>query len=226
MKNSLPFVCPSCGEQFTQETTGSPLPEYVDCPECHARIYNISPLGNFVTSLLMHRAQQELEDKDVTLAIILSAVAVEGQMAYLFFKWKKVDSFTFDIAKQWEKDWAEMRSIGKRMDGLSKFLTGISFDSFVQQKKTLLESALDDGHYDPATSFRDFFQEQFFERRNKIVHYGEVDFQESDGKLSLTLASSLIGLLNAMDQQRIAQMDIKHKEALESPPPSDAGCQD
>jgi len=218
MKNSLPVVCPSCGAQFRQETTGSQLPEHVDCPECHARIYNLSPLGNFVTSLLMHRAQQELDNKDVTLAIVLSAVAVEGQMAYLFFKWKKVDSFTFDVAKQWEKDWSEMRSIAKRMDELSKFLTGISFDSFAQQKKTLLDSALDDGHYDPATSFKDFFQEQFFERRNKIVHYGEIDFQESDAKLSLTLASSLISLLNAMDQQRIAQMEIKHKKALDSPP--------
>lgn len=178
-----------------------------------------------MTSLLMHRAQQELGNKDVTLAIILSAVAVEGQMAYLFFKWRKVDSFTFDIAEQWEKDWAEMRSIGKRMDELSKFLTGISFDSFAQQKKSLLKSALDDGHYDPATSFRDFFQEQFFERRNKIVHYGEIDFQESDGLLSLTLASSLIGLLNAMDQRRIAQMDEKHQKAVESAPPSDKGCQ-
>jgi DNA-directed RNA polymerase subunit RPC12/RpoP len=217
MKNSLPVVCPSCGEQFPQETTGSQLPEYVDCPECDARIYNISPLGNFVTSLLMHRAQQELQNKDVTLAIILSAVAVEGQMAYLFFKWKKVDNLTFDIAKQWEEDWTEMRSIAKRMDELSKFLTGASFDSFAQQKKILLETALNDGHHDPATSFRDFFQERFFERRNKIVHYGEIDLPESDGKLSLTLASSLLSLLNAMDRQRMAQMDIKHKEALDPP---------
>jgi len=173
----------------------------------------------------MHRAYQELQNEDVTLAVILSAVAVEGQMAYLFFKWKKIDSFTFDIAEQWEKDWTEMRSIAKRMDELSKFLTGISFDSFAQQKKILIASALDEGHYDSATSFRDFFQEQFFERRNKIVHYGEIDFQESDGKLSLTIASSLISLLNAMDQKRIAQMDEKHKKAIESPPPGDMGYQ-
>jgi hypothetical protein len=166
----------------------------------------------------MHRAQQELENKDVTLAVILSAAAVEGQMAYLFFKWKKVDSFVFKIEKQWENVWTEMRSIANRLNKLSEFLTGISFDSFAQKKKALLQSALDAGHYDSATSFRDFFQEQFFERRNKIVHYGEIDFQQSDGNLSLTLASSLISLLNAMDQQRIAQMDEKHKKALQSPP--------
>jgi hypothetical protein len=168
MKNSLPVICASCRCQFPQETTGSQLPEYADCPQCHARIYNISPLGNFVTSLLMHQAQQELGNKDVTLTIILSAVAVEGQMAYLFFKWRKVER-------------NNGRRIGPRCD--RKFLTGISFDGFAQQKKSLLKSALDDGHYDPATSFRDFFQEQFFERRNKIVHYGEIDFQESDGLL-------------------------------------------
>ncbi len=176
------------------------------------------PLGNVVTKLLMERAKQELANGDMTIAILLSAVAVEAEMAYLFLKWKKVDSFTFHIAEQWEKDWTEMRSIANRLDKLSTFLTGISFDGFAQRKKVLLQSALDAGHYDSATSFRDFFQEQFFERRNKIVHYGEIDFQESDGKLSLTLASSLISLLKAMDQQRIAQMDEKHKKALASPP--------
>jgi len=102
MKNSLPVVCLSCGSQFSQEISGSQLPDYADCPKCRARIYNVSPLGNFITSLLMHRARQEFQSKDVTLAIVLSAVAVEGQMAYLFFKWNKVDNFTYNITKQWE----------------------------------------------------------------------------------------------------------------------------
>lgn len=109
------------------------------------------------------------------------------------------------------------------MDDLSKFLTGVNFDAFAQRKKTLLQSALDNGHYNPATSFRDFYQGQFFERRNRIMHYGEIDFQESDGELCLTLASSLISLLNAMDEQRIAQMDEKHKRASASPPPRSIG---
>lgn len=99
MKNSLPVVCPSCGDQFSQDISGSQLPEHADCPHCHTRSYNVSSLGNFVTSLLMHRAQHELKNKDVTLAIILSTVAVEGQMAYLFFKWNKVDNYTFTIEK-------------------------------------------------------------------------------------------------------------------------------
>jgi hypothetical protein len=103
------------------------------------------------------------------------------------------------------------------MDELSKFLTEVNFDSFAQQKKALLQSALDAAHYDPATSFRDFFQDRFFERRNRIVYYGQIDFQESDGKQCLSLASSLVSLLNAMDQLRIARMDEAHKKALGSP---------
>ena len=187
MKNSIPVVCPSCKKQFTQGIIGSQLPDYADCPKCHARIYNVSPLGSFVTSLLMHRAQQELDNNDITLAIILSAVAVEGQMTYLFFKWKKVDNFSYEIAPEWEEDWTNMRSIGKRMDELSKFLAGVNFDSFAQQKKASLQSALSGACYNPARSLKDFFQEQFFEKRNRIVHYGEIDFKESDGQQCLNI---------------------------------------
>ena len=102
-------------------------------------------------------------------------------MAWLFFKWKRVDSFSRKTMPQWEEDWANMRSIGKRMDELSKFLTGVSFDSFAQQKKASLQAALNGAAYNSATSLRDFLQEQFFEKRNRIVHYGEIDFGETDG---------------------------------------------
>lgn len=218
MKNTLPVACAACGLQFRQDITGSQLPEYADCPKCHQRMFNVAPLGNFVTSLLIHRANQELQKKDVTLTIVLSTVAVEGQMAYLFFKWKKVDSFTVSTETQWESDWANMRSIGKRMDELSKFLTGISFDTFAQQKKASLEPALTEALYDPATWLRDFFQEQFFEKRNRVMHYGEIDFQGRDGKLCLLLASCLIRLLDMMDEVRIARMDERYKKVVQLPP--------
>jgi hypothetical protein len=208
----------SCGEQFTQEVIGSELPKYAECPRCHARIYNVSPLGNFVISLLMHRAKQELDNNDITLAIILSAVAVEGQMAYLFFKWKKVDSFTMSIKEQWSNEWTDMRSIGKRMDELSRFLTELDFDKFAEKKKALLQSALDESYYDPSTSFKDFFQKQLFEKRNKIVHYGEIDFQETEGMRCFSLGLSLLRLLDAMDNERIARMNEEHKKSLNGAP--------
>ena len=92
MKSSLPIVCRACSERFALEISGSNLPKYSRCPKCGAQGYNFWPLGNIVTLLLMERAKQELANGDVTIAVVLSAIAVEGEMAFLFFKWKGIDS--------------------------------------------------------------------------------------------------------------------------------------
>jgi hypothetical protein len=55
----------------------------------------------------MERARQELANEDTTIAILLSAMAVEGEMAYLFFKWKEIDSgrFPFGRTQDEEVEW-------------------------------------------------------------------------------------------------------------------------
>jgi hypothetical protein len=164
------------------------------------------PLGNVVALLLIERARQELAQDDISLAILLSAIAVESEMAYLFFKWKGIDSGkvlgnrTLEDKKEWEDKWAEMRSIGKRLDALSRLLTSKPFDEFARLKMDLLHHALLDN--DPATSMKDFVQEQFFDKRNDIAHYGNVDFQGEDGAQCLSLATALLKLLNVMDSTR------------------------
>ncbi len=127
-------------------------------------------------------------------------------MAYLFFKWKGIDAKklasdqTAQDKQQWEQEWANMRSIGRRRDDLSRFLTTKPFDEFARLNKKLLEPALTG--YNPAASIKDFAQEQFFDKRNDIAHYGKVDFQEADGKQSLSLATAFLSLLHAKDVTR------------------------
>jgi hypothetical protein len=119
MKVPIPVTCPACGKEFPLEVTGSNLPKYSLCPKCGTQTYNVWPLGNVVTKLLMERTRQELTNGDMTLSILLSAVAVETEMAHLFFKWKGIDSGkilanqTADDKEQWEDEWENMRSIGK-----------------------------------------------------------------------------------------------------------------
>jgi hypothetical protein len=164
------------------------------------------PLGNVATKLLMERAKQEFANDDMTISMLLSAVAVETEMAHLFFKWRGIDSGkvlanqTAADKAQWENDWANMRSIGKRLDELSRLLIGKPFDEFARSNKKLLESALTG--YKPAKSIKGYLQEQFFDKRNDIAHYGKVDFQEADGEQSLSLATALLNLLHAMDAKR------------------------
>ena len=215
MKFSVPVTCLGCNEQFTLEIQGGNLPRYAECPKCHARPYNMWPLGNVATLLLMERVKQELANDDSTVAIILSAMAVEAEMSYLFFKWKGIGSGKLPIQlgnedkDSWEKEWDEMRSVGNRLDGLSRLLTGIDFDKLAQQKKM---QPSDLKGFNPTTSIKRFFQEELFKRRNQIVHYGHLDFEKADAHQCLSLALALIRLLDAMDKLRIKRMDDAHEK--------------
>jgi hypothetical protein len=156
--------------------------------------------------LLIERAKHELTHNDVTMCILLSALAVEAQMAYLFFKWRGLDSEMLPAGqpphgrKQLEDEWAGMRSIGTRLEKLSQLLTKKAFDEFARLKFHLLKPALAD--YDPAGSMRDFFQDGFFEKRNRIAHYGEIDLEKPDGEHCFSSATALLSLLRAMDGTR------------------------
>jgi len=205
MKSPTTVPC-RCGKQIALEITGSELPDHAKCPDCGATIHLIAPLGNIATMLLMARAEHELSHNDATISTLLGAVAVEAEMAYLFFKWKGIDSGklpheqTPQDRKQWEDEWANMWSIGNRLEKLSLLLTKKPFDEFARLKINLLKPALA-GH-DPAASIKDFFQDQFFERRNNIVHYGQIDFVKTVGERCLLSATTLLNLLHAMDNTR------------------------
>jgi hypothetical protein len=201
------------------EVSGSQLPEYAKCSDCDASISLVQPLGNIVTMLLTARAKQELAHNDITICTLLSAVAVEAEMSYLYLKWRAIESQklpadqTLEDKKQWEEECTNMRSISKRLDELSRLLTGKPFDEFACLNKELFKPSLIG--YKPATSFKDFFQEQFFQKRNQIVHYGKIDFGEADGTQSLSLATALLDLFRAMDTRRINILDEAHKKARE-----------
>jgi hypothetical protein len=205
MKSSITIPC-RCGKQIPLEVTGSELPDHAKCVDCGIVTHLMEPLGNIVSMLLMVRAKQELAHSDFTISTLLSAIAVEAEMAYLFFKWKGIDSGKLPIQhtpgdkEQLEGEWADMRSIGKRLDELSRLLTRKPFDEYALQKKDVLKPALIS--HDPATSIKDFFQNQFFDKRNDIAHYGKIDFREEDGARSLSLATALLKLLHAMDSTR------------------------
>lgn len=214
MKSSLSVPC-HCGERVGLQISGSQLPKYALCSKCGAHTYLVAPLGNIVTALVMERVKKELENNDATVAIMLSAIAVEGQMSYLFFKWKKIDSGKLSITHgdedkgEWEKEWDEMRSIGKRLDELSRYLTDFDFDKFAKQNKMWLFPTLK--KFNPANSVKKFLQEQLFERRNRIVHFGYLDFEKEQADECFTLTLALIRLLDAMDKVRIKRMDDAHE---------------
>jgi hypothetical protein len=181
-------------------------------------MYGVLPLGNFVSQLIIGRAWEEIGKGDSTLAIVLSAMSVECEMSWLFFKWKEVDVMPIRTPcipaerEMWEHEWEEIRTIWKRLHELSLFMTGTDFDRFVSQKESVLfESIRHD--YDPQNNYmspKKFFQEQLFDKRNRIVHSGYIDFKQEEGEMCFALASALLQILRAMNVFRIKRMDEEH----------------
>jgi len=215
MKLPLPVICPACKNQFALDVYGSNLPEYTNCPKCGAQSRNLWPLGNAVTKLLMERAKQELVGGDVTITILLSSMAIEGEMAFLFFKWKGIDEKKLSHAiteadrERWGEAWKEFSSFKAQLDAVSKLLTREAFDKFALQNKGWLLPKLDG--YDPAAGIKQHFQNHFYRTRTRVVHYGEVDFQKPDGERCFSLAWALIMLFHAMDRKACELLDDGHR---------------
>jgi hypothetical protein len=216
MKFSFPVTC-GCGETFSVNVSGTQFPKTAHCPNCSSSIWLVEPLGNVVGMAILGRAATEVQRGDSTLAIVLGAMAVECDMAYLFMKWKGIDLMGTkmpgdDDRNEWERQWREdVRTVASRFDKVSGLLAGQTFDSFLAQNSGLLKPL--HKNY-PASksepSPKKFFIRELFHKRNRIVHFGEIDFPQADAEMCLTLATTLSQVLSAMDAQRRLALDAKH----------------
>jgi hypothetical protein len=59
-------------------------------------------------------------------------------------------------------------------------------------------------------SAKEFLIKELFHRRNKIVHFGEINFQRADAEMCLKLATTLSQSLRAMDAECCRDLDAKH----------------
>jgi hypothetical protein len=162
-------------------------------------------LGDFVAMQILNRASSELEHGDFTLVILLSAMAVECEMQRLFIKWKGLDQMRATATAMprqadedaWADEWRKLFSVKKKLDALSKLLTGEDFDSFVSTKYPAVSCA----------SPKDCFQKELFDKRNMIAHRGEIDFTQADGQRCFALSSTLRQIMKDMDAKRLALLD-------------------
>jgi hypothetical protein len=213
VKFSIPITCDDCGE-FLVDVNGTQLPKDAQCPECSKTIWLVEPLGNIVGMAIMHRAATELAGGDSTLTIVLAAMAVESQLAYLFMKWNRVDltlqrNPTDADEEEWEERWRDIRSVPVRFDKVSSLLTGKSFDSFLSANGDLLKSVRTQYQSSGEALAKDFFVKGLFHKRNRIVHFGKIDFQKSEAELCFALATALWHILVAMDAHCYRELQSK-----------------
>jgi hypothetical protein len=211
MKYAFPVPCQQCGENFLVNVNGEDVPDYAHCPACETSIYLIAPLGNVVGMAILGRASSEFTGADWTLTIVLSAMAVECQLAWLFTKWNRI---TLSLQHKptdaeeaaWEDEWRDIRAIAKRVEKISNLLTQKSFDEFIAENHSLVKS-LNAKYTNAATSHKEFFIQELFHRRNRIVHAGKIGSQKYEAEIALTVAMTMWQILDAMDKTRSKAME-------------------
>lgn len=219
MLSSFTVRC-QCGELLSFTASGTDLPKDGCCPKCDRSTFFVQPLGNVVGTRLLSRAASELDKGDFTLTIVLSAMAVECEMQRLFIKWKGMDWMrskatgnlpTSAEEDVWEEKWRQLFRINKKLDRLSKLLTGTDFDSLISKKAAAILSTVYTKH--PSlrsySSAKECLQQELFNKRNKIMHSGQIDSSQVDAEVCFELATALTNILKTMDEHRIALLDAE-----------------
>jgi hypothetical protein len=134
----------------------------------------VEPLGNVVGMVILGRASTELKNGDCTIAIVLGAMAVEYELAYLFMKWSGIELMSSRMPtdadeEEWERQWREdARSVAARFDKVSSLLAEQPFDSFLSQHGELLQ-ALHERYplSQTSASLKDFFVKELFHKQKQ-----------------------------------------------------------
>jgi hypothetical protein len=213
MKSSLKLLC-KCGYVITLDTIGTQRFKHPNCPECGIGIYLVD--DSVVGTRVFNRSRKELESGDFTLAIILTAMAIECELARLFMHWKEVElmserTATQNDSNEWEAEFRGWGSILARLDKVCHFVTNQDFDSFVSTDPQL-SALLTERHPESLTvgSPKKFFQEHLFWKRNQVVHFGKIDFTSSEAEQCVHIASTLFGILRQMDISKVKQFSETH----------------
>ena len=220
MKFFVALNCESCGAKLASLACGELTFPSEICPECGATIHIVDPVTfSIVASRLLLRGEAELNNGDFTMPIICGAMAVESALTSLFLKWKKMEHDSLDrptTATDREAWMSEYRvgtgrgGFAKSADFVSRYVTQESFDVFVTHSQAT--STLTSGSYAGVRNI----QGELFDKRNLIMHWGEVNHERTDAEKALSAARTAFALLGVMDKRRAAELQRKMRESLKS----------
>lgn len=225
MKIPIPIICPSCVNKFTLLSIGEDELPPATCPHCGTLIHIIERLSvSTIADRLLYRSQHELQEGDYTLSIICSAIAVETAFTQTFMKWKRLeyqketktqaDETQFNT---WESQYRKQSNFVSSANFVTQFLVGKTFDEFVEDfyarssTATLIKAEVP---RDKTRATIGHINGELFHRRNKIMHWGEVNYQHKDADIALHASYSAVAILKAMDNERNEAAERAWREGL------------
>ena len=176
------------------------------CPKCGELNGAIFDLDFTIGYRLLARSHYEhTARKDFSLAIVLSAMAFDCELARLFHKWKGIETLrkgSNPDPKAIEKEYRDIRSVRAKIKSVGRLLYSEGIDAFAcstPNVKTMIE-----GNFKSVRigSLASDFQKTVFEPRNRILHLGETKFEEADSARVFSIAKLGILVLQEMDKRK------------------------
>jgi hypothetical protein len=201
----------SCGGRYVFSAYGDASFGQATCTNCGQHGQLIDPLSVSVTAeRLLYRSKAELEKGNYSLSIVIGVMAIESYLTRLFLKFKGMDSdassFNLPTPEQeaeWEKEYPRSGGFSAPAGFVSQKLVERSFDEFVAGNGTAsaIFRALPNSS---GISPTQYFQDELFKRRNRIVHWGYVNSNETDAELCQTIAIALVSIFRELNRSKYA----------------------
>lgn len=206
MKFEIESVC-DCGGRYVFSAYGDAEFGRATCSGCGKSMYAIDPLSVSITAdRLLYRSLAEIKAGDYSLSIVIATMAVESYLTRLFLKLKGMETYavTFKLPTQveeaaWEKEYPRSGGFPSPVGFVSQRLVGSTFDDFIDGNgpaKTIFLRLPNPSGVKPTQ----YFQDQLFKRRNRIVHWGYVNSTKDDAAECHTIAVAVVSILREMDK--------------------------
>lgn len=214
MRISLPLPCHTCGirDPVLVQLDG-PWWEW-DCPGCGASNALLSSVDWTKGRLILERAAQYRQQADYASSIVFSAMALEAELARLYFKWRRQDAATEWIAHggppidprpteaELEREYRYLgRTISKKIGRVGHLLDERGVDEFARHSDLAERIENDVPGLNIGTLATDI-QQAVFWPRNRVVHVGYTAYDETEARRAESIVSVTLDLLKQMDRAR------------------------
>jgi hypothetical protein len=204
------FLACNCGQVNTVPArVGKELPD-IRCTRCGSTIFGWGHVE--VSEGILSRAQQEINEGEHALAVVFAAMALESQLASLFYKWRRIDARiemeTESFLDSIEEEYRRIGGITEKLNATAQLLVRKSLDSFVADHQRTFASWVE-GFGGPRFSKGEIaktLREQLFWSRNHIVHFGKVDVELEHAEACLRAAIVGMNIYRSMDQARARRL--------------------
>jgi hypothetical protein len=185
--------CSGCGvKQQVGINALSPWYKWV-CESCG--LENEDSHAYYPSDVLLRKASFEFDDGDYDSAIVLSALAVEANLARLYSITKtpgQVNEYGYPKDEAHERaiaeSWSQIGGIKNRLNAVSKACTGQTFNGFVTRSPRRIAIIKSQYPFVRADDVVSSIQSLVFKPRNSIVHWGRTEYAREDAKHALSAA--------------------------------------